>query len=468
MRGKGACGSVALLIAVLTIATPAGASGPETPAICADPGNETFEQFIRRNYREADAVFSGRVRELTVERATVTVLETWKGELAAEVVMPTGVTINADGTYTIHGEVFSFRKGQRYVLFAFGKPRGRLIDSLATSGCEPNVTLAQAGATVGVLDTIVGKKIARHQGAPAAPQRSLSEIVACAAAGTCRDMKPGMLGWFDTVGHRVSQFSRDGFTYSLAAAGNLLRVWIALPGEDRPSRFIIVGDGGRVLRAEMGPIPGEGGPRRMSADELEAWRRSHKVFVGADPPEADQERGLDFFPFWQEQAARAWGAIQRQLNPPWESRAAAFETIVACVSDGNCRNARAGSVNWFDQINIPVIEFRDSDSVFAVRLLPSGRGLSIWITPAGERRPQRLVSVGAFGQVTSGELGPQPGTRNPQIRMTPEQSDAWRKAHRVYMVVPTRGQVVGEENRTYWEEEADSALAAIRRQLTGG
>lgn len=286
------------------------------------------------HYREADAVFSGEVRELTVERATIAVIETWKGELAPEVAMPTGVTRNQDGTFTIHGEAFSFGKSQKYILFGFGTPaKGKLVDSLSTSSCEPNVDLARAGATIAVLDAIVGGP-QRPRSAQNEPVVPFEEVVACAAAGTCRNLKPGVLGWFDSVGNRVNQFSRDGFTYSVAAAGSLLRVWIALPGEARATRLLTLGAGGRLLRAEMGPIPGEGGPRRMSADELESWRRAHKVYVAADAPGSGWVGGDEFFPFWQEQSARAWNAIQRQFNAPQETRAAAFETLVACVSTG--------------------------------------------------------------------------------------------------------------------------------------
>ena len=55
---------------------------------------------IRDHFDQAAVVFSGEVRELTLERATVTVITSWKGKLAAEVVMGTGTTDNKDGTFT--------------------------------------------------------------------------------------------------------------------------------------------------------------------------------------------------------------------------------------------------------------------------------------------------------------------------------------------------------------------------------
>jgi hypothetical protein len=302
----------AIVVGLLSSVPLAGRDS--TGAICADPGNETFEQMIQRHYREAHAVFSGEVRELTVERATVAVIETWKGDLSAGVVMDTGAKEHPGGVRSMDTEGFLYRQGQKYVLFAFGKTaNGRFVGPLSTSICRPNVNLTRAGSTIAVLDAIAGRP-PRPRSDQNEPVVSLEEIVACVAAGTCRNMQPGTLTWFDTVGNRVSAFTADGFGYGLAVSGNLLRIWITQPGEGRPSRLLTVAAGGRVLRAEMGPIPGEGGPRRMSAEERDSWRRAHKVYAAADAPGSGWVGGNEFYPVWQEQAARAWNAIQRQLT----------------------------------------------------------------------------------------------------------------------------------------------------------
>ena len=137
--------------------------------------------------------------------------------------------------------------------------------------------------------------------------------------------------------------------------------------------------------------------------------------------------------------------------------------VIDCVKAGTCRGMKAGSVNWFDQVNIPVFTFAEGEYTYALRAGRDG-SLSIWITPPGSRVPNSLLSVGLDGKVLSGELGPQPGDRAPQ-RMTPEESEKWRQAHRAFFVRRGSNEVVGEEHRPYWETEATRALAAIRRQF---
>jgi len=151
--------AIACAIGVLAIATtaaggnaPLRATRPER--ICYDPGG-TFEQIIQGEFKQASVVFSGEVRELTLERATLAVIKSWKGKLTAEVIMLTGTTDNKDGTHTLVGESFPFTKGATYVLFAFGKTSdGVPVEPLTTSICQPNVLLSRAGPTIEVLDKI--------------------------------------------------------------------------------------------------------------------------------------------------------------------------------------------------------------------------------------------------------------------------------------------------------------------------
>jgi hypothetical protein len=120
--------------------------------------DRSFERKIRDHFDQASVVFSGEVRELTLEGATVAVITAWKGKLAAEVVMGTGTTDNRDGTFTHDSEAFRFIKGEKYVLFAYGKTAdGAPLEPLRTSVCQPNVKVSQAGATIAVLDKIRGR-----------------------------------------------------------------------------------------------------------------------------------------------------------------------------------------------------------------------------------------------------------------------------------------------------------------------
>jgi hypothetical protein len=139
-----------------------------------------------------------------------------------------------------------------------------------------------------------------------------------------------------------------------------------------------------------------------------------------------------------------------------------FDAVLACVTVQKCANMKASGIHWFDQVNIPVVTFKDGDYAYALRA--SRDGISIWITPPNWSRPEGLVTIGSDEKVVSGELGPQPGDRGPQ-RMTPQEFEQWRKVHRVFSTRGPGGDVWGEENRAYWQGEADRALAAIRRQL---
>src|SRR5688572_24281367 len=215
-----------LLICVALLAGarhPAPLAGRDsTAAVCAEPGNETFEQMIRRHYREAAAVFSGEVRELTVVRATVAVIETWKGDLSAEVVMDTGAKEHPGGVRSMDTEGFIYRQGQKYVLFAFGKTAsGRFVGPLSTSICRPNVNLTRAGSTIAVLDAIAGRP-PRPRSALNEPGVALEDILACVAGGACRHMKAGTLTGVATVGNRRRAFTADGFGVGLAVSGNPL------------------------------------------------------------------------------------------------------------------------------------------------------------------------------------------------------------------------------------------------------
>lgn len=56
-----------------------------------------------------------------------------------------------NGILKVEGESFNFSNGEKYVIFA----RGTSAESLVTSACVPNVTLAEARRTVAILDRIV-------------------------------------------------------------------------------------------------------------------------------------------------------------------------------------------------------------------------------------------------------------------------------------------------------------------------
>ena len=98
---------------------------------------------------------------------------------------------------------------------------------------------------------------------------------------------------------------------------------LTLPGDARPSRLLTLDVAGRLLSAELGPLPGDRAPQRMSAEESAAWRRAHKVYQSAEHPVArGAGTGEEFKPFWQPQAEQALAAIRRQMSGgrAWQRR----------------------------------------------------------------------------------------------------------------------------------------------------
>ena len=162
MSSLGAC-RTGILVLCAFLAAPAypvlvAGSKAKPGLVCAVMPGESFEQTIQRHYKSADAVFSGEVRSLTLEQATLRVIKVWKGNLAAEIVMSTGVRDNKDGTHTVISESFPFTNGASYVLFAYGKTAdANRHGTLSTSICQPNVKLTAAGPTIAVLDKVVKK-----------------------------------------------------------------------------------------------------------------------------------------------------------------------------------------------------------------------------------------------------------------------------------------------------------------------
>ena len=133
--------------------------------------------------------------------------------------------------------------------------------------------------------------------------------------------------------------------------------------------------------------------------------------------------------------------------------------IFTCMQASNCPNTKKSAVTWYDVVGISVVEFVENGQTYS---LASGReqSISIWITLQKESRPSRLITIGTDGKVISAELStPTPGRVAPH-RLTREQSAQWRLDMRA--LSPLTG---GEEFRTFWQDQADGALAAIARVM---
>lgn len=154
---------------------------------------------------------------------------------------------------------------------------------------------------------------------PAAAQEKaqvpFGDILACAKAASCRNMKSSTINWYDQVGIAVVTFGDRGWEYGLRSTGTRLSVWLTVPGSGAPSRLLSLDASGQLVSGELGPLPEESGPHPMTPDEFAAWRQKHKVFnAGVDRPPAAGVQGAEFKPFWQQLADQALAAIRRQIS----------------------------------------------------------------------------------------------------------------------------------------------------------
>jgi hypothetical protein len=118
---------------------------------CFQPYPETVEQSVQRHFTQAFAVFSGEVRFLTLERATIRVLRVWKGKLGTEVVLATGARDMGNGTVAHVSNSFTLKHGETYLLFG----RGDTTDSLRASACDANGLLKESAREIAILDKLV-------------------------------------------------------------------------------------------------------------------------------------------------------------------------------------------------------------------------------------------------------------------------------------------------------------------------
>lgn len=153
---------------------------------------------------------------------------------------------------------------------------------------------------------------------------------------------------------------------------------------------------------------------------------------------------------------------------------APLDGLIACVKAKACKNAVPSTISWADY-GAEVMTVADGAVSYSLGVPRYEDSLTIWPTPKGERRPDRIISVGAHGRVLEAELGPQPGEPKFPMRMTPEQAAERRKFRRAYRSSeadsnpgPGRSKIGtwGDEHRTYWQEQADQALAAIQRTIS--
>ena len=137
--------------------------------------------------------------------------------------------------------------------------------------------------------------------------------------------------------------------------------------------------------------------------------------------------------------------------------------IIECVQRKTCKNATSTTMMWAD-FWVLAQTFTDGESSYALAVARDG-SLNIYVTLPGERNAGRVVNLGSHGRVLSAELGHQPGENFP-LRMTPEQTAQQRELRKAYRSSEKASVGTwGEQHKSFWQEQANAAVAAIRRQM---
>ena len=169
-----------------------------------------------------------------------------------------------------------------------------------------------------------------------------------------------------------------------------------------------------------------------------------------------------------------WTLVALALLPPsaaGQEKSASpvpFAQILACVTASNCKNMTRGRVQWADMGGSGLV-FEDGGWKYGLALSGAKdkpRNLTILLTPPGEKSPAQHLTLDATGQLLSGELRFEPGTKP---AYSAEERDARRKARKAFSAVDwgyPGGEPHGDEFKPFWQKQADQALAAIRRTVS--
>ena len=103
-----------------------------------------------KDFNETFAIFTGEVVEIDTFKVKFKVGKVWKGGLGDEVVMPTGAIKGDDGTYSVSSCDYTFKRGESYLIFAYGDS----AEKMQARACTRTKPLARAGAEVEELDTV--------------------------------------------------------------------------------------------------------------------------------------------------------------------------------------------------------------------------------------------------------------------------------------------------------------------------
>ena len=114
------------------------------------PPPEQARAALAKDFNKALAVFTGEVVELDTFKVKFKVDKIWKGSFGDEIVMRTGTIDGGDGTYSTSSCDYSFGRGGRYLVFAYGDSAA----GMQAHACTRTKELKHAEREIGDLDEV--------------------------------------------------------------------------------------------------------------------------------------------------------------------------------------------------------------------------------------------------------------------------------------------------------------------------
>ena len=117
--------------------------------LAENPTPESVRAARQKEFVKATVIFSGEVIKLDEFKAEFKVDKIWKGDSINRFTMLTGTKDNGDGTQTSSSCDFSFKLGEKYLIYAYGE-----LDELKTHDCSRSSLLKNAVEEVEGLEEI--------------------------------------------------------------------------------------------------------------------------------------------------------------------------------------------------------------------------------------------------------------------------------------------------------------------------
>jgi hypothetical protein len=122
--------------------------------LAENPTPESVRAARQKEFGKATVVFSGEVIKSDKFKAEFKVDKIWKGDSINRVLMLTGIKENGDGTQTSSSCDFSFKLGEKYLIYAYGE-----LDELKTHECSRSSLLKNAVEEIEGLEKITPHKV---------------------------------------------------------------------------------------------------------------------------------------------------------------------------------------------------------------------------------------------------------------------------------------------------------------------